>query len=142
MPCLFATGRPGRRRKSLPCVSLFVLLLAVLATLLPSPVMAQKVLGGEFAAFDMDQLSTTGSGVTFNIDIVEDGAVSLSRPRQDMCERYHQFRDGNITLRDALRGMELHPLMRVGNFFRYDNVSGIDPNDPGLLARMVRTVLY
>ena len=61
----------------------------------------------------------------------------LPNYRQDVCERYQQVRLGNVTLRDALKGLELRPLMRVGTFFQYTNENGIDPDDPGLLAIMM-----
>ena len=62
---------------------------------------------------------------------------SLPNYRQDVCERYQQVRLGNVTLRDALKGLELRPLMRVGPFFQYTHENGIDPDDPGLLAIMM-----
>lgn len=72
--------------------------------------------------------------------IRRDSSIALLQQnthRQDMCERYDMVRLGNITLRDALQGMELRSLMRVGDFFRYTDEDGIDPLDPGLLAVMM-----
>lgn len=69
-----------------------------------------------------------------------DNRIGLIEPetfRQDVCERYDMVRVGNITLRNALQGMELRPLMRVGPFFRYTDEGGIDPLDGGLMAIMM-----
>mmetsp|Transcript_1628 Transcript_1628/g.3656 ORF Transcript_1628/g.3656 Transcript_1628/m.3656 type:complete len:798 (+) Transcript_1628:99-2492(+) len=57
--------------------------------------------------------------------------------RQDVCERWQLVQDGELDLRDALRGLELRPLLRVGPFFHYTDDGGIDPLDPGLLAWML-----
>lgn len=57
--------------------------------------------------------------------------------RQDVCERWQLVQDGELDLRDALRGLELRPLLRVGPFFHYTDEGGIDQLDPGLLAWML-----
>ena len=65
------------------------------------------------------------------------GLIQPENFRQDICDRYEMVRLGNITLRDALQGMEIRPLMRVGPFFRYTDEGGIDPLDGGLMAVMM-----
>ena len=79
-------------------------------------------------------------GARHNFALPESGQTIyplIPNYRQNVCDRYHSVRVGNITLRDALQGMELRPLMRVGSFFHYTRERGIDPNDPGLLAIMM-----
>ena len=97
-------------------------LLRVLVAAVLFPVAAQGALGREKAAFDLTQETTAAAEI----------------PRQDLCRRYEQVRSGNITLREALSGLQLRPIMRVGKFFNYNEETGIDPEDPGLLASMVR----
>ena len=56
--------------------------------------------------------------------------------RQNVCERYHLFRNGTIELKDALEGMKLHVLMGnyQGAYFNYDDEFGINPTNPGIAA--------
>lgn len=56
--------------------------------------------------------------------------------RQDVCDRYVRFVQGEVDLREALQGMQLRPILGVyvGGYFNYDDETGIDKNDPGLAA--------
>ncbi|CAB9509968.1 Glutamate receptor, ionotropic [Seminavis robusta] len=69
---------------------------------------------------------------------VDDHDDSGSR-RQDLCSRYEAYRHGNVTLRHALRQMQLHVLMpeRGDRFFRYSNTTGIAQSYPGLTADLM-----
>lgn len=75
--------------------------------------------GGELAYFATPPMS---AGVTH---------------RQNVCERYHAFRNKTIrSLRDGLQGLNLNVVFGSyeGSFFNYDEVTGIDSTDPGLVA--------
>jgi hypothetical protein len=54
--------------------------------------------------------------------------------RQNVCERSLQYINGEVALRDALYGMELHAIVGIGDFFNYNDETGIDPVYPGLAA--------
>ena len=55
--------------------------------------------------------------------------------RQDVCDRHDNFYNGDVELRNALSGFELHSLIRVGEYFNIDeDTGGIDEEDPGLVA--------
>ena len=57
--------------------------------------------------------------------------------RQDVCSRYDKFRNGEINLRDALQGLEIHPLLRLNGYLNYDDDVGLSKTDPGLLANLM-----
>jgi hypothetical protein len=60
--------------------------------------------------------------------------------RQNVCDRYEKFREGKVELRLALEGLKLKPLIRTGDYFHYDAVTGIDRADPGLMADLLDEV--
>jgi hypothetical protein len=80
---------------------------------------AQGLMGGELASYDTPPL-------TLNIS-----------HRQDVCSRYDQFRSGELELRFALDGLALRPILRLNEYFNYDKETGIDPDDPGLMATLL-----
>lgn len=82
-------------------------------------------LGGEKAVFELSQSSQSNQTET------------VPPPRQDICGRYTRVLEGNLTMRDALRGLELRPILRVGKFFRYREDTGIDALDPGIMALLL-----
>ena len=94
--------------------SLAVLLFVVFEFLFQCPVVLSR--GGELAAYDETQVPA---------------------PRQDVCDRYDAVRGGTLSMRDALRGLSLRPVLRVGKYFHYDNVTGIDAEDPGFMATLL-----
>ncbi|CAB9518315.1 receptor subunit 1 [Seminavis robusta] len=53
------------------------------------------------------------------------------RVRQDVCERYRRYDQGDVELRLALDGMALRPLAIASNFFQLDDEGKIDANNPG-----------
>lgn len=62
--------------------------------------------------------------------------------RQDFCARFQAVIDSNGTLdfKNALSGMKLHPVIQYGGgfpYFNYDKETGIDPDNPGLVAEML-----
>ena len=80
--------------------------------------------GGELAAF-----RTT--------PFAKDSTISH---RQDFCDRYQEVYTNNWELKDALNGVELHPVLQYGSafpYFNYDPITGIDPDDPGLVAHLL-----
>lgn len=85
-------------------------------------ILKTQALGGELALYDTPPLTP---------DISH---------RQDVCSRYDQFRSGEIELRYALDGMALRPILRLNEFFHYDKETGIDPDDPGLMATLLDEV--
>ena len=113
------------RRKSPQALALFLFLCAVLRP--------AESIGSEKAQYPQPTYEEV-------MALRRENSIALIQQdtyRQDMCERYDMVRLGNITLRDALQGLELRPLMRVGDFFRYTDEDGINPIDPGLLAVMM-----
>ena len=55
--------------------------------------------------------------------------------RQNVCGRHDEFYNGNVELRNALQGFQLHPYIRVGEYFNINpTTGGIDEEDPGLVA--------
>jgi hypothetical protein len=57
--------------------------------------------------------------------------------RQNVCDRYEEFRSGTLQLRDALQGLALRPLISKGDYFLYNSTNGIDAPDPGLMAELL-----
>lgn len=77
-----------------------------------------QILGGELATFTTPQMSYD------------------ENYRQNVCDRYQRFVDGEVELKDALEGMQVHTLIGgyAGAYFNYDEISGIDPKNPGMTA--------
>jgi hypothetical protein len=59
--------------------------------------------------------------------------------RQDVCDRYlNKIANGDeFAIREALSGMELTVSVSESPFFRYDETTGIDPDYPGVNARLL-----
>lgn len=59
--------------------------------------------------------------------------------RQNFCDRYDEFRNGSMTLPDALEGMQLNVIVGAygGAYFNYDDEKGIDPQYAGLAATIL-----
>ena len=75
--------------------------------------------------------------------------------RQDFCPQYRRIIAGaedndntnnstastsSLELKNALNGVELHVLLQYGDnfpYFNYDNVTGIDPENPGLVVQIL-----
>jgi Ligand-gated ion channel len=83
------------------------------------PLVDANVMGGERLLFDTPLL-------TPNIT-----------HRQNVCDRYEEFRSGTLQLRDALQGLALRPLVSKGDYFLYNSTNGIDTPDPGLMAELM-----
>ncbi|CAB9523457.1 receptor ionotropic, NMDA 1 [Seminavis robusta] len=99
-----------------------ILSLVVLFLVVP----AASGLGGELAAFRTSPLSP------------EDTSFS-----QDVCERHEKYRLGHVELKDALSGMSLRPVLvqyEGSPFFKYSHDTGIDKENPGLLAELLDAV--
>ena len=60
--------------------------------------------------------------------------------RQNFCDRYQEVYTNNWELKDALNGVELHPVFQYGDafpYFNYDPLTGIDKENPGLVAHIL-----
>ena len=110
-----AVGRSVLTKSMSPLRLLFLLLLC--ASLAPSSY--ASAFGGEKRTFNTPPFQ-------YNVTY-----------RQDVCSRYDQFRNGEIDLRDSLRGLELRPLIGNYDYFNYDDENGIDKDDPGLLGDLM-----
>jgi hypothetical protein len=67
-----------------------------------------------------------------------DNSVSY---RQSVCDRQERFNSRNVTLRDALKGFELHPWLPVGQFSPLDPETGaIIENRPGFTVEILNEV--
>ena len=80
--------------------------------------------GGEKAAFDTKP---------FSPDISH---------RQNFCERYKNViqSNGTFTFKDALNGAQIRPVIQYGAgfpYFNYDPETGIDAENPGLIANIL-----
>ncbi|CAB9522707.1 receptor subunit 1 [Seminavis robusta] len=94
-------------------------LLGPLLLLIPPCLGSDDELGGEKAVLDNHLFS-------YNIS-----------HRQSVCHRYLEWRDGKRELKDALSGLELRPLMAMGDFFSYSDENGINREEPGLMAELM-----
>lgn len=85
------------------------------------------------------EIDTTGFGNEL-ASLSDGGAFGRgSKYRQSFCERYEEMVSGNSTLNvaTALRGKEISVSASPGQYFQYDNETGIDPDYPGVNARML-----
>jgi len=69
--------------------------------------------------------------------------------RQNVCDRYLQFSRGQVELRYALEGLQLHTAAGKSQFFRtqgdnslYHEDTAIDPKNPGLLAVLLDELAF
>ena len=51
---------------------------------------------------------------------------------QNVCDRHQSYYNATLELKDALRGFELHALVRVGDFARLDENGALSVDNPGL----------
>ncbi|CAB9526017.1 unknown protein [Seminavis robusta] len=75
-----------------------------------------------------------GEKPAFKISPLSEGNATY---RSDVCDRFNQFSDGKISLRHALSGLALRPIMEHGDFFHFSHDQGIDPVDPGFLGELM-----
>mmetsp|Transcript_13230 Transcript_13230/g.20618 ORF Transcript_13230/g.20618 Transcript_13230/m.20618 type:complete len:577 (+) Transcript_13230:109-1839(+) len=54
--------------------------------------------------------------------------------RSNVCDRYEQFRAGEVDFRDALEGLELKAMMGAGSLFILREDGTIDPQYPGFMG--------
>ncbi|KAL3942955.1 MAG: hypothetical protein SGBAC_002944 [Bacillariaceae sp.] len=62
--------------------------------------------------------------------------------RQDVCDLVDAVRSGNLTLKDSLRGRQLHVQLGAysDSYFQYSPTEGIDPVYPGIQAALLDEV--
>jgi hypothetical protein len=99
--------------------SLLVVALLLGVVLRMVPIVNGNVVGGETLLFDTPLLTP------------------YITHRQNVCDRYEEFRSGKLQLRDALQGLALRPLVTKGDYFSYSDSQGIDAPEPGLMADLL-----
>jgi Ligand-gated ion channel len=91
-----------------------MLLLILIMMVLPSPSM-----GGQLATFKERHMTNN------------------TNHRQNVCDRHAAYQNGSVPLKDALKGLKLNALIMSGEFFFYDEETGIDETKTGILELLL-----
>ena len=91
---------------------------------------------------DMVFNDTTSSSTTSTTNTAENSTTTkrvLKRYRQKICDRYDSYANGEVELKDALSGLQVRPIVQVGDgYFHIDeSTGGINETNPGLIAKVL-----
>ena len=91
-----------------------------------------------------ETISSSSSTTTATTEVNTNSTAKrvVKRYRQKICDRYDSYANGNVELKDALSGLQVRPIIQVGDgYFHIDKTTGgIKETNPGFIAHVLDEV--